>query len=130
MADITTTISNFKYVNKNSDHITAYYEDAGEIYIASTPTASNNIITINESNYRLKVGGQIVVKFSNDVVAGTSLKFTNTVAKPIYLNGSAIETGDILTGMTVTMIYTGTAYEILSVPISNSKIDSLFATTS
>lgn len=127
MANLTKVISNFKYNDTVGNNVTAYYEDAGEIYIASTPTASNNIITINESNYRLKVGGQIVVKFSNDVTAGTSLKFTNTDAKPIYLNGAAIESNVILSGMTVSMIYTGTVYEVLSMPISNASIDSLFA---
>ena len=126
MAEITKNYSNFKYVNEVGDNVTVYFKDAGEIYVASTPAASNNVITINESNYRLKVGGQIVVKFSNDVTAGTSLKFTNTDAKPIYLNGAAIESNVILSGMTVAMVYTGTVYEVLSMPISNATIDSLF----
>ena len=63
---------------------------------------------------------------SDDVLSGTSLKIGSNTAYPIKLNGTAIESGIITAGTTVTMTFTGSAYEITVIPITNSAIDSLF----
>lgn len=108
---------------------TDFIERVGSIYIASTPAAVNSTITITNDTYKPRKGGTIVVKFTYDVLAGTSLKIgSSNTAYPIYLNGSAIESGVITAGTTVTMVFTGSAYEITAVPITNSTIDSLFTT--
>lgn len=104
-----------------------FIERTGSIYIDSTPDAVNSVITITNSTYLPRKGGTIVVKFTYDVLAGTSLKIgSSNTAYPIYLNGTAIESGVITAGTTVTMVFTGSAYEITVIPITNSAIDGLF----
>lgn len=106
---------------------TDFIERTGSIYIDSTPDAVNSVITITNSTYLPRKGGTIVVKFTYDVLAGTSLKIgSSNTAYPIYLNGTAIESEVITAGTTVTMVFTGSAYEITVIPITNSAIDGLF----
>ena len=112
------------FINKSD-----FIERTGSIYIDSTPDAVNSVITITNSTYLPRKGGTIVVKFTYDVLAGTSLKIgSSNTAYPIYLNGTAIESGIITAGTTVTMVFTGNAYEITVIPITNSAIDGLFTT--
>ncbi len=123
------TSTNLPTVKAVSDFVdkTDFIERTGSIYIDSTPDAVSSVITITNSTYLPRKGGTIVVKFTYDVLAGTSLKIgSSNTAYPIYLNGTAIESGVIIAGTTVTMTFTGSAYEITVIPITNSAIDSLF----
>lgn len=123
------TSTNLPTTKAVSDFIdqTDFIERTGSIYIDSTPDAVNSVITITNSTYLPRKGGTIVVKFTYDVLAGTSLKIgSSNTAYPIYLNGTAIESGIITAGTTVTMVFTGSAYEITVIPITNSAIDGLF----
>lgn len=123
------TSTNLPTTKAVSDFIdqTDFIERTGSIYIDSTPDAVSSVITITNSTYLPRKGGTIVVKFTYDVLAGTSLKIgSSNIAYPIYLNGTAIESGIITAGTTVTMTFTGSAYEITLIPITNSAIDSLF----
>lgn len=123
------TSTNLPTTKAVSDFVdkTDFIERTGSIYIDSTPAAVNNVITVTNSTYLPRKGGTIVVKFTYDVTAGASLKIgSSNTAYPIYLNGTAIESGIITAGTTVTMTFTGSAYEITLIPITNSAIDSLF----
>ena len=71
----------------------------------------------------LVLGGIIVVKFDNDVPAEATLNISETGAKPIYCFGAAVTTGFIKANDTVTFIYDGTNYQVISVvAASNNNI--------
>jgi hypothetical protein len=76
---------------------------------AATPAKEMTI-----ANFLLLANMPITVKFSNTIaVASATLNITNTGAKPLYMDGSAIYPYVIKAGMTATIIYDGTNYNIV-----------------
>jgi len=76
---------------------------------AATPAKE---VTI--ANFLLLANMPITVKFSNTIaVASATLNITNTGAKPLYMDGSALYPYVIKAGMTATIIYDGTNYNIV-----------------
>ena len=66
------------------------------------------------TNFLLLKNMPITVKFSNTIaVASATLNITNTGAKPLYMDGSALYPYVIKAGMTATIIYDGTNYNIV-----------------
>jgi hypothetical protein len=74
-------------------------------------TAAKEVTIIN---FLLLKNMPITVKFSNTIaVASATLNITNTGAKPLYMDGSALYPYVIKAGMTATIIYDGTNYNIV-----------------
>lgn len=67
------------------------------------------------AGYVLKQNGIVAVKFTNAINSNATLNINSKGAKPIMYRGSAIANNVIKAGDTVTFIYDGTNYNILSV---------------
>ena len=108
------SVTEFDVVYKN--------EELGHGYgVCETGEGTNYEVGIDD--FILKLGGIVVVKFDNDVPAGATLNVGETGAKPIYCFGAAVTTGFIKTNDTVTFIYDGTNYQVISVvAASNNNI--------
>lgn len=75
------------------------------------------------SNYMLRTGGIVAVKFTYAVPASATLNINSAGAKAIYYRDAAITAGVIGAGDTVTFMYDGTYYCVLSV--MSSRRDSI-----
>lgn len=97
-------------------------EELGHGYgVCETSEGTGYEVAIDD--FILKLGGIIVVKFDNDVPAEATLNISETGAKPIYCFGAAVTTGFIKANDTVTFIYDGTNYQVISVvAASNNNI--------
>ena len=135
--EVDETLSSTSSTNLPTSHAVAIYlqnfvDDSnfnnriGIAYDTGTYDSTNNLVNVSNLATRLKPDGIYTVKITNNVFAGASLKYTNTTAKPIYVNGAAVESNVITDGMTVTFRYTGTVFEAILLPITDSAIDSLF----
>lgn len=71
--------------------------------------------TVTLANYALTVGGIVVVKFTHGVPVNATLNVNSKGAKPIYYHGAAITAHVIKAGDTVTFIYDGNYYHLLSI---------------
>lgn len=67
------------------------------------------------SGYNLVTNGIVAVKFTNAVNSSATLNINSKGAKPIKYRGSAIGNNVIKAGDTVTFIYDGSNYNVLSV---------------
>lgn len=67
------------------------------------------------SGYVLKQNGIVAIKFTNAVNSNATLNINSKGAKPIYYRGTALANNIIKAGDTVTFIYDGTNYNVLSV---------------
>ena len=108
------SVTEFDVVYKN--------EELGHGYgVCETDEGTDYEVSIDD--FILKLGGIIVVKFDNDVPAEATLNISETGAKPIYCFGAAVTTGFIKANDTVTFIYDGTNYQVISVvSASNNNI--------
>ena len=108
------SVTEFDVVYKN--------EELGHGYgVCETSEGTDYEVAIDD--FILKLGGIIVVKFDNDVPAEATLNVSETGAKPIYCFGAAVTTGFIKANDTVTFIYDGTNYQVISVvAASNNNI--------
>ena len=108
------SVTEFDVVYKN--------EELGHGYgVCETSEGTDYEVGIDD--FILKLGGIVVVKFDNDVPAEATLNISETGAKPIYCFGSAVTTGFIKANDTVTFIYDGTNYQVISVvAASNNNI--------
>lgn len=70
--------------------------------------------TVSISNFILLKGGIVSVWFTTaNTAAGATLNVNSTGAKPIRVNGSAVQPGDIKANTVVQMQYDGTAWNIV-----------------
>lgn len=108
------SVTEFDVVYKN--------EELGHGYgVCETSEGTDYEVSIDD--FILKLGGIVVVKFDNDVPAEATLNISETGAKPIYCFGAAVTTGFIKANDTVTFIYDGTNYQVISVvAASNNNI--------
>ena len=108
------SVTEFDVVYKN--------EELGHGYgVCETDEGTDYEVSID--GFILKLGGIVVVKFDNDVPAEATLNVSETGAKPIYCFGAAVTTGFIKANDTVTFIYDGTNYQVISVvAASNNNI--------
>lgn len=90
--------------------------DLGQAYGVSSNNSDSAVRTSSISGFKLKKGGIVAIKFTTDIdITGPSLNISSTGSKPIYYRGSAPPRGTINAGDTVTFIYDGTYYHIISI---------------
>lgn len=90
--------------------------DLGQAYGISSDNTNSAARTSSISGFKLKEGGIVAIKFTTGIsTTGPSLNISSTGAKSIYYHGSAPPRGTINTGDTVTFIYDGTYYHIISI---------------
>ena len=65
------------------------------------------------SNYELKTGGIVAIKFSANVPANATLNINSKGAKSVYYRGAAITAGIIQNGDIAYFMYDGTNYTLL-----------------
>lgn len=84
--------------------------------LAVCTTAAGTIAKVATlASYVLKTGNIVAVRFSYDVGSSASLNINSTGAMPIMHRNSAIVSGYIRGGDTVTFIYDGTNYHVLAI---------------
>lgn len=76
------------------------------------------------SNYMLRTGGIVAVKFTYAVPASATLNINSAGAKAIYYRGAAITAGVIGAGDTATFVYDGTQYQLLSIDSGEAEMTS------
>jgi len=87
---------------------------AGNGYAVCSTAATTAAKTVTVSDFILKKNGIVSVRFANAVnVAGATLNVSSSGAKPIYINGIALQPGVINKGMTAILQYDGTAWNII-----------------
>lgn len=90
--------------------------DLGQAYGISSNNANSAVRTSSISGFKLKEGGIVAIKFTTDInITNPSLNINSTGAKPIYYRGSTLLRGTVNAGDTVTFIYDGTYYHIISI---------------
>lgn len=89
--------------------------DLGQAYGVSSNN-SNATRTSSISGFKLKRGGIVAIKFTTDIdITNPDLNISSTGSKPIYYRGSALPRGTVNAGDTVTFIYDGTYYHVISI---------------
>lgn len=84
----------------------------GQGYSATT-SWSSAACTVTMSNYELKTGGIVAIKFSANVPANATLNINSKGAKSVYYRGAAITAGIIQNGDIAYFMYDGTNYVLL-----------------
>ena len=84
--------------------------------LATCSTAATTAAkTVSLSGFVLRTNSRISVRFANAIdVAGATLNINGTGAKAIKIDGNALQPGIVKTGMTVTLVYDGSSYNIVS----------------
>jgi hypothetical protein len=83
-------------------------------YATCSTAATTQAKVVALSNYLLLKNVPVSVRFQNGInVAGATLNINSQGAKPIFINGSALQPGVVRPGMTVTFVYDGTNYNIV-----------------
>ena len=118
-----------------SNYITYSPASLGFGYGVCDTAESTTAKAVNISSYTLVVGGIVAIKFTYGVPANATLNIRTRGAKKIFYNGSAITSGVIKAGDTVTLQYDGTQYQVINidreVPTKTSELtnDSGFITS-
>ena len=81
------------------------------------------------SNYALRTGGYVSVKFTYAVPANATLNINSRGAKAIYYRGSAITANVIQAGDIATFVYNGTYYILVGIDSIGMKRDGSNATS-
>lgn len=76
--------------------------------------------TAAATNYKLVLGGLVAVKFTNSVIAHSTLNINGTGAKDIYYNGVAIQSNIIQSDDIALFVYNGRRYELLTTNFKNT----------
>ena len=101
------------YIGQNG--VLEIFSTANNNYYGICNTATNQtkkIVSI--SNFIISVGCVIIVKFTNDVQSSASLK-TNNIEGKIFYDNTAISSDIIKANDTVTFLYDGENYNVVSV---------------
>ena len=70
--------------------------------------------TVTVSNFLLKVGAVVVVKFAEtSTAASPTLNVSGTGAKGIFFGGAAIGAGAVIAGRTYTLVYDGVGWDLV-----------------
>lgn len=103
-------------LRSSSDLFPTENVDFGQAYGISSNNANLAARTSSISEFELKKGGIVAIKFTTDIdITNPSLNISSTGPKPIYYRGSALSGGTVNAGDTVTFIYDGTYYHIISI---------------
>lgn len=102
------------------DRITDFFnnEDAAKYGFGKgvcSTAASTAAKVVNITDFNLVKNGMISVRFDNAInIPNATLNVSGTGAKPITINGAALQYGVIHAGMTAIMQYDGTNWDIVS----------------
>ncbi len=100
-------------------------EEMGMGYGVCATASATDAKVATLTDYTLTKNGFVSIKFENAVYGGATLNINSEGAKPIYYRGSAIISGIIGEGDTVTFVYDGTKYIFVS---SDALVDDWTAT--
>ena len=89
------------------------YANCTTAFIATAKTAA-------ATNYKLVLGGLVAIKFTNSVIAHSTLNINGTGAKDIYYNGVAIQSNIIQSDDIALFVYNGRRYELLTTNFKNT----------
>lgn len=81
---------------------------------------STSSVSATVNNYKKVAGGIVVIKFTKALAHAPQLNINSTGSSYIYFRGSFCPANTIQSGDIVTMVYTGSVYEILSITKNNS----------
>ena len=82
--------------------------------------------TMSASNFALREGAMVCVKFSNtNTASNPTINVNSTGAKSIYLGGSPIAAGELIAGNIYTLRYDGTQYEIVNATAADTQLATL-----
>lgn len=81
----------------------------------NSSAATGTAMTAAMADYHLTVNGIVAVKFAYGVPASATLNINNCGDVALKLNGTSINAGLINAGDIVTVVYDGTAYEIVNI---------------
>ena len=124
-------------INIDSDYygeesVDSYFSGSYESVILNTSASYANFLgvvsgssiafTTTVSDYRLKNGNTVTLRFNNHNIANATLNVSNTGAKSIYYNNRKIRSGEILPYDIVTFYYYSNGYHIINILRSNSGV--------
>ena len=94
--------------------------ELGICYANCTTAFITTAKTAAATNYKLVLGGLVAIKFTNSVIAHSTLNINDTGAKDIYYNGVAIQSNIIQSGDIALFVYNGRRYELLTTNFKNT----------
>ena len=98
-------------INIGLDNLSRLGGGYGTCYTDATTAAK----TVSISHFLLLVNGIVSVRFTKAIsVDNATLNVSGSGAKPIFINGAALQKGLIKAGMTATLQYDGTNWNIIS----------------
>lgn len=107
-------------VSKNKAAIPTRTSQLGSGYAVQNNT-STSAITAIMSQYELKEGGFVAVKFTRNVILAATLNINVKGAKPIYYNDKVIQTGVITANSYATFVYANGRYNLLNLTVPRSN---------
>lgn len=117
MADLGISVSNSDTIDILATKLANADIKGGDMnyYGECTTATATDAKTVTIQDFSLETGAVVAIKFSNPVDSGATLNISSTGAKAIYYRGYALVDGIINALDTVTMIYDGTNFKILSI---------------
>lgn len=103
---------------RDSDTVDPCYLGFGYATCATAAATAAKVATL--SNYTLRTGGYVSVKFTNAVPANATLNINSRGAKNIYYRGAAIKADVIKAGDLATFIYSG-QYHLVGIDRTSYK---------
>lgn len=94
--------------------------ELGICYANCTTAFITTAKTAAATNYKLVLGGLVAIKFTNSVIAHSTLNINDTGAKDIYYNGVAIQSNIIQSDDIALFVYNGRRYELLTTNFKNT----------
>ncbi len=96
----------------------------GTNYGICNTAAATAAKTVTIGGFELITGTIAIIKFANSVPANATLNIDSTGAKAIYNKGAAIIAGVIPAGIIALLVYNGSQYDLLSIPMILKEGDS------
>lgn len=110
------TAASTKTITLPADNNSTYSnESLGNGYGTCETAEATAAKVVTLSNYAIKTGGQVSVKFTYAVPASATMNINSRGAKNIYYKGAAITAGVIKAGDIATFIYDGTQYQLTAI---------------
>ena len=94
--------------------------ELGICYANCTTAFITTAKTAAATNYKLVLGGLVAIKFTNSVIAHSTLNINGTGAKDIYYNGVAIQSNIIQSDDIALFVYDGRRYVLLTTNFKNT----------
>ena len=109
-----------KYVDEAISLKDISLNELGICYANCTTAFTTTAKTAAVTNYKLVIGGLVAIKFTNSVIAHSTLNINNTGAKDIYYNGVAIQSNIIQSNDIALFVYNGRHYDLLTTNFKNT----------